>query len=340
MVKRSRTTLSEIADWDNLVWATARAARGKRTRSAVRSFMDNLEGNLGGLRQDVLNGSIEVGRSACFQIFDPKPRIIHAPVFRERVLHHAIMRHVGPVLERSLVDDTFACREGKGAIAAMQRAQHHSRRYAWYGKLDVRQYFPSISHAALLAMLRRKFKDRGLFRLFERIVDAHHACPGHGLPIGALTSQSFANFYLNPLDRFLLEKLHVCGMVRYMDDVVWWCETKQEAKSIAARAEQFFRVALSLEIRPPIQINLAARGVSVCGYRVFPGRIRLSRRRRQRYQFTRHKWETHFAAGRIDELTLQAGYASALGITLHADSKAWRRRELDLHPMVASCARI
>lgn len=161
MPKRSPVTLEDVADWNNLVWAAYRAAQGRRLHPAVRHFMDNLEGNLRLLRQGLLDGSLSVGQATSFRIFDPKPRTIHAPVFPERVMHHALMRHLGPVLERSLVADTFACRKGKGAIAAVKRAQDHARRYAWFGKLDIRQYFPSISHAKLLGMLQRKFKDRG-----------------------------------------------------------------------------------------------------------------------------------------------------------------------------------
>ncbi len=306
MPKRSRATLDDVAAWENLTWAAYRAAQGKRTHGSVHCFMERLDVNLTALQQGLRDGTVEVGNATSFRIFDPKPRTIHAPVFRERVLHHALMRHVGPVLERSLVADTFACRVGKGAIAVVKRAQHHARRYRWFGKLDVRQYFASIHHATLLDLLRRKFKDRGLLRLLERIVAAYHTQEGRGLPIGALTAQNFANFYLNPLDRFLLEEQRARGIVRYMDDVIWWCDDKHKAASIAAAAGRFLDGRLSLQIRPPIQINRSDRGIPICGYRVFPGTIRLSRRRRRLYQQGRCKWETRFRKGLIDAAELQA----------------------------------
>ena len=174
MPKRSRVSIDDVADWSNLVWAAYRAAQGKRTNGPVRNFLNNLDVNLKSLQHGLRDGSVPVGEAASFEIFDPKPRTIHAPVFRERVLHHALMRHLGPILEKSLVADTFACRTGKGAIAAVMRAQDHARRYSWYGKLDVRQYFASISHSRLLEMLRRRFKDRRLLTLLGRIVDAYH----------------------------------------------------------------------------------------------------------------------------------------------------------------------
>lgn len=340
MPKRSRVTLEDIAAWDNLVWSAYRAAQGKRTQPAVHSFMEELDQNLLALRESLLDGSVKVGEAATFRIFDPKPRTIHAPVFRERVLHHALIRYVGPVLENALVPDTFACRVGKGAIAAAQRTQHFARRFAWYGKLDVRQYFPSICHATLLGMLQRKFKDRGLLELVHRIVDSQHTQPGRGLPIGALTSQNFANFYLNPLDRFLLEELRVRAIVRYMDDVVWWCDTKEEARTVVSAAQQFLQQRLSLDIRPSTHVNRTMRGISMCGYRVFPGTMRLSRRRRKLYRLGRRKWEAQFQAGGMDALELQSAYAATLGITLHAEATAWRRGDLKRHPPLDACGEI
>jgi len=340
MPKRSRVTLEDVAAWDNLTWAAYRAARGKRTHGSACGFMDRLDANLTALQRSVRDGSVDIGNATSFRIFDPKPRTIHAPVFRERVLHHALMRYVGPVLERSLVADTFACRVGKGAIAVVKRAQQHARRYRWYGKLDVRQYFASIHHATLLTMLRHKFKDRELLLLLERIVASYDTQQGRGLPIGALTSQNFANFYLNPFDRFLLEQQQARGMVRYMDDVIWWCDEKNQAVSIAAAAETFLEERLSLQIRPPMEINRSDRGILICGYRVFPGVIRLSRRRRRLYQLGRRKWESRFRRGLIDETQLQAGYAATLGITLHAESTQWRRRQLELYPPLESCEQI
>ena len=337
MPKRSRITIEDIAAWDNLVWAAARAAQGKRLQPAVCSFLNNLDANLRSLREGLLDGTVYIGEAAVFRIYDPKLRTIHAPVFRERVLHHALIRYVGPVLEDSLVADTFACRIGKGAIAAARRAQHFSRRYAWFGKLDVRHYFASICHTRLLGMLEQKFKDRQLLDLLQRIVRACPSEPGRGLPIGALTSQSFANFYLNRLDRLLLEGRQVRGLVRYMDDVVWWCDSKADVRAVADAAEEFLHEHLSLQIRPPLQVNQTVRGIPICGFRVFPGRQLLSQRRRKLYCRGRRRWETKFDQGLIDAQQLQSGYSATLGITLHANASAWRMEQLRRQPPLDSC---
>ena len=171
----------------------------------------------------------------------------------------------------------------------------------------------------------------------RRIVHSCPSQPERGLPIGTLTSQNFANFYLNPLDRLLLEELHVGGMVRYMDDVVWWCHSKEEVRDVATSAERFLNQRLSLEIRSPAQVNQTMRGIPICGFRVFPGRLLLSKRRRKLYRQGRRRWETKFEHGLISALELQSGYAATLGITLHADASAWRCEQLKRQPPLDSC---
>ena len=202
-----------IADRENLRHAFHRAARGKRDRLDVRIFARHLEQSLLQLRVDLLHGRLELGRSSTFTICDPKPRTITAPCFREWVSHHAIIRVREPVFEKFLIPDTFACRVSKGRIAALHRAMHFSARFNYVIKLDIRKYFDSIYYQELLARLKRRYKDRRLLGLFRRIVCSHTG-NGRALPIGSLTSQHFANFYLGWFDRFVKERLGVQGYVR------------------------------------------------------------------------------------------------------------------------------
>jgi hypothetical protein len=339
-MNRSPVSLADVADWHTLAAAFHQAGRGKAARPDVARFRQRLERELAALRHDILDGSIRLGEMRAFRIRDPKPRLIHAPAFRERVLHHAVMAHVGPVLDRALVDDTFACRQGKGGLAAVQRAQAHARRFPWYGKIDIRACFPSIDHPVLCELLRRRFRDRGLLALMSRIIGAHHHAPGKGLPIGALTSQHFANFYLAGLDRYLLEVCRVRGMVRYMDDVVWWTDSREAARRVLDEAIGFLRDRLCLEVKQPVQIGRSAAGLAFCGYRILPGALLLSRRRRRRYAEGRRKWEGLYASGAIDARTLQAGYAGVLATTVHADAAAWRREQLRRQPLEPALASV
>ncbi len=152
--------------------------------------------------------------------------------------------------------------------------------------------------------------------------------PGKGLPIGTLTSQHFANFYLDGLDRFLLEVLRVKAHVRYMDDILWWCESKRAAKAQLAAACEFAQVQRCLTVKPNPQINRSVRGVTFCGFRILPGALRLSRRRRRCYQRGRNKWESAWLRGQLSALDLQAAYAAIHSIAAHGDSQGWRRGQL------------
>ena len=167
-----------------------------------------------------------MGRFRQFVIRDPKERIISAPPFAERVLHHALMNVCEPHLERWLIPDTFACRAGKGRDRRSRSRRHFAGRFPFFFKLDIRKYFDSVPHDRLLDRLARRFKDRPLLDLFGRIVRSFRASLGRGLPIGSLTSQHFANFYLGWFDRFVKETLRLRGYMRYMDDMALWADDR------------------------------------------------------------------------------------------------------------------
>lgn len=332
-MKRSAVGLQAIADWHNLAAAFDRAAAGSGRSPAVERFRADLEDNLAQLRQQILGECVPVGEMTSFCIRDPKTRIIHAPCLRERVLHQALIAHVGPVLDRALVDDTFACRKGKGGLRAVQRCQQHLRRFEWLVQIDIKGFFAAIDQQILLELLGRKFKNPGLLRLLERIVRAYQASPDRGLPIGALTSQHFANYYLAGLDRWLQARTEVRAMLRYMDDLLWCCDEKTAARHSLQAAEDWIADTLRLEVKQPARIGRCRQGTLFCGYRVLPGRLLLSRRRKRRYIERRRYWEGRFEQGRIGPRELQAGYAATLGITAHADAATWRGEQLRRRPL-------
>jgi retron-type reverse transcriptase len=333
-MKRIRLDLDHVAAFDNLALAAMRAARGKHFRPDVRAFMSDLDTHLARLAEAILNGRAPAGVYRRFEIFEPKRRVIHAACFADRVLHHAVISHAGPVLERAMVPTSFACRPGKGVLVAVKHAQAAIRRYPWYVKIDIRGYFPSIDHGILLALLERRFKGAGFLALLGRIVGSHEDTPDKGLPIGALTSQYFANYYLDGLDRYLLEVLRTRDHARYMDDVLWWCDSRAEARATLAAVKSYAAETLRLAVKETAQINRSERGVTFCGYRILPGTLRLGRRRRRQYQYRRQRWEAAWLAGRIDAHKLQSAYDAVHAITLHADSRAWRQENLRRHPPV------
>ncbi len=332
-MRREIVRIEDVADVRNLAWAYHRAARGKRRRPDVVRFSQDLDAQLNELSCEILDGSVPVGSWRRFVIHDPKRRTIHAPVFHERVLHHALMRFVDPPLERALVDDSYACRRGRGSLACVQRARVHLRRHPWLVKVDVRRFFDSVDQLVLMDLLARRIRGRRVLDLCRRIVASYCTNPGRGLPIGALTSQLFANTYLAPLDRFLLETVHVRGMVRYMDDVIWWSGSRSECEMVLASVRGFLAERLQLRLKTSVQVRPSSRGVTICGYQLRrEGGMRLTRRRRTRSERVRARAERLFHDGRIDARDLQREGDVALAITLHTDAVRWRRSRLTRSP--------
>ena len=337
-MRRSPLGLYEVTDWANLARAFFLASRGKRGRSDVENFRQRLDVELAALRAGILSGDIQLGAMTRFEIRDPKPRLISAPPFRERVLHHAIMQVMGPELEKSLIANTFACRAGKGPLAAISHVQQLLRRQPWYLHIDIRSYFPSISHEVLRAQLQRRFKNRPLLDVVARIIAAHQDKPGRGLPIGALTSQNFANYYLAKVDRLIQEDPRVGGYIRYMDDLIWCCETKDIARSVLADAREMIENELFLTVKTPFRFGRSRDGVVFCGYRILPGQILLSRRKKRRYSDFRSEIEAAFCDGRIDAAELQRRYDAIQAITVHANDTAWRKEQLQRRPLAPMLA--
>jgi len=331
MPHRLLINLIDVAERANLADAVFLAAKGKRRRAGVRQFLAGVDDHLNRLSDSVLTETYVPDPLREFVIHDPKRRTIHAPTFRDRVLHHAIILQAGPQMDRTLIDDSFACRSGKGPIAAVMRAQHFSRRFPWFLKGDLASYFHSINHELLLERLNRRFKGAGFRDLLRRVVSGFQTRPGTGLPIGALTSQYFANLYLNDADRWLIARQNVCAYVRYMDDMICWFATKDAALNTLAELKEFLSEYLVLTLKPGSQVNRTACGISFCGHRIFPGIIRLTARRGQLYRKACRRWERRFLNGEVSASDLQNGYASAYSITKHADSVEWRRRRLEQH---------
>ena len=327
-MKRAGNLYGAIADPDNLRLAFWKAKRGKAGKPDVEAFRADLGRKLEDLRGELLAGDIRVGECHTFTIHDPKERLICAPSFRERVLHHAVVNVCEPVFERRQIHDSYACRKGKGLHACLERAKRFTRYHDWYLKLDVRKYFDSIPHDRLRALLRRRFKDRLLLALLERIIDSHSAGTGKGIPIGSLTSQHFANDYLSEADHMVKEAWSIRGYVRYMDDLVLWHDDKAALLRVERQLREFCRDALALELKPPC-LNHTAKGVSMLGYRVFPDRVLLARRSRRRFVRKLGGYWQMVSDGQWSQGEFAAHALPLVSYVGHADSASFRRRIME-----------
>lgn len=334
-MRRARNLFDEIVGRENLRQAFARAALGKRDRPEVRWYAAQLDMRLGETAEQLRAGTISVGKFHQFVIRDPKERIITAPCFAERVLHHAIMQVCEPIFDRRLIDDTFACRRGRGRIAALARSQTFARRFPAFLKLDVRRYFDSISHERLACALERMFKDQQLLALLREILAAFRGGLGRGLPIGSLVSQHLANFYLGALDRFVKEQLRVRGYVRYMDDMVLWGPTTRQLCRLRDVCHDFLLAELDLMPKEPF-INLSGRGMDFLGCRVFPTHLELNRRSKTRLRRKLNALEEAHLGEEIAEPELQQRATSLLAFTTAGGVRSWRLRSKLLEKMSVS----
>ena len=288
--------MPKIADLDNIMSAYCNARRGKQTKAEVLAFSKDINSNILRLHDELISGDITVGRYTYFEIHDPKKRLICAADFRERVLHHSIINICKPYFERHLIYDTYATREGKGVYSAIDKARIAMRKYPYVAKLDVRKYFDSINHAILKKALERLFKDRQLLNLFNKIIDSYSTTPGCGIPIGNLTSQYFANYYLSILDHYVKEHLRVPVYVRYMDDMLLFGTSHEDVAQYVRGVESFVNEKLSLTLKQP-QICSSRNGVAFLGYKIYANKILLNRRSKLRFVRRAKQYKQNLDAG-------------------------------------------
>jgi RNA-directed DNA polymerase len=335
-MKRAGQLFDHVLARDNLRLAAARAVRGKRHRADAREFLADLDRRLGAMREELASGTFQVGRYRQFVVRDPKERIITAPVFAERVLHHALMNVCEPIFDRWLIDDTFACRRGRGRLAALDRARRFARRFGWYLKPDIRKYFDSISHEELLRRLGRLYKDPRLLDWFSRIVTSFRGSLGRGPPIGALTSQHLANFYLGWFDRTVKERFRVKGYVRYMDDMVLWADGAAPLRQLREEAETFLVNELRLTLKASPYINRTAYGLDFLGCRVYGNRLTLNRRSRVRFQRKLAALQLLHERGLLSESELQRRGTALVAFTTAGGVESCHFRRGALEQLSAS----
>ena len=263
----------------------------------MSAFEHRLEENLLELSDELSAGGYRPGPYRSFEIREPKRRLISAAPFRDRLVHHALCAAMEAAFERSFIHDSYANRVGKGTHRALDRAEHFARRYPFVLSLDVRQFFPSIDHEILLSAFSEKVGDPRILDLARLVLaggdgvlseeydmvyfpgdDLFSLLRPRGLPIGNLTSQFWANVYLNRFDHFVKRELRVPGYVRYVDDLLLFGSSKGELWGWKLAVVK--RLAgLRLTVHPGAQPRPVSEGISFLGWRLWPERRRLKRRK-------------------------------------------------------------
>ena len=291
-MKRTGNLWHKIIGFENLLTASKKAQKGKRFQENVLRFNYDLEAELFDIRAELMEKTYQPGEYKTFEIYEPKKRMISAAPYRDRVVHHALCNVIEPIFDKSFIYDSYANRKEKGTHKALDRFVKYFRSSQYVLKCDIVKYFPSIDHEILKNLLRRKIKCKDTLWLINLIIDnSNPQIPANeyfegddlftpferkkGLPIGNLTSQFFANIYLNQLDHFIKDELGIKKYVRYVDDFAVFSDDKLFLKKLRQKIELELE-KYRLRIHPvKSQITHATYGENFLGFRIFPNKIRV-----------------------------------------------------------------
>lgn len=334
----------QIYDWENLLLAWRKARRGKRGLPPAATFEMNVAENLLTLQAEVAEKRYQPGGYVSFHIHEPKRRLISAAPFRDRVVHHALCNVIEPLFERRFIHDSYANRKGKGTHAALDRCQQFARRYPYLLQCDVQQFFPAIDHSLLMQTINRVVVDPELLWLCATILESGAGVLGNeyemayfagddlfaanrprGLPIGNLTSQFWANVYLNQLDHFVKRELGCPAYLRYVDDFLLFADDKATLHLWRAEIIDFL-TGLRLNLHEKrCHPQPVTEGIPFLGFVIYPEHRRLKRRKGIEY---RRRLAGLLADYRARRIPITAVTASVQGWVNHlrfADTWGLRR---------------
>lgn len=315
----------DVIEWDNLHLSYLEARKDKRYSTEVLQFASRLEENLFNIQNHLLWGSWTPGPWREFWVTDPKIRLIQAPPFQDRVVHHALVDTIEPLFERKMIFDSYACRKNKGTHGAVQRLQYMLRRArrnwgnVYVLKADISKYFPSINHDRLLQILARTIRDPDVLWLCEQIIKAG-GYTQRGIPVGALTSQLFANVYLDQLDHKIKDNWGIKNYVRYMDDFVILSGSKRELWDILDSLHDYLALDLRLALNPKTAIFPASKGVNFAGYRTWSTHILPRKRNIKRIRRNFRTLAREYAASNIGLDYIKPRVMSFLGYVKHCNA--------------------
>ncbi|OGE24231.1 hypothetical protein A2688_02680 [Candidatus Daviesbacteria bacterium RIFCSPHIGHO2_01_FULL_38_8] len=334
-IKTYSLLLPKISLFANLLRSYKKACRGKRDRFSVARFNYSLDLHLLNLKQQLIDGTYRPGPYRKFVVNDPKLRQISAPVFLDRILHHAICQIIEPIFEAIFIYDSWACRKGKGIHHAAKRLQQFLRKNGTNYALacDISKYFTSINQQVLFGLIRKKIADPPLLRLLQVIISGYkdpqrstenNPC---GIPIGNLTSQLFANIYLNELDQYIKHVLKRKYYLRYVDDFIILGSSKEDMHEVKLKITEFLRDRLKLELHPKkVRLFPSRLGVDFVGYVVFADHIRLRSKNVRRFEKRRSRLLLALEKGKVTEQFVKASIRSWVAHASHADTYRLRQK--------------
>lgn len=346
-----------ITSADTLARAHKNALKGKRLNHFACRLDYRLVSSLMELRNNLIDESYRPLAYRKKTIYEPKERRIEAPAYRDRIVHHALHHHLNSYYEKHFIADSFACRPTKGIHSAslkVQRILRSQSRGLYVCQIDISKYYASINHQKLKKILTRDIKDPKLLRLLSLIIDStdsgtehdhlfapdsyYHTKGRHGIPIGNLTSQLFANIYLHQADMYAKQQLKIRHYVRYMDDILLFHSDKKVLHAYKDALTQFLYDELYLTVNPrKVRVYPARVGVTFVGYVIYPYSMRLKSASVRRFKKKFNKKLAKLATGKISEVDFDASFESWKAHAAHANTKRLvqsleeRRRTAKVH---------
>lgn len=285
----------KFLSFGNLYSAWKKAFKSTKSYEAYE-YSFQLENNLYKLQKELASSTYIPGEYHYFIVTDPKERIISVASFRDRIVHHALINILELIYEKRFIHHSYATRKSKGTHRAIVQAQMYLRKNRWYLKMDIAKYFNNIDHEILYQLLSRKIKDKFILLLCRKIMTkgGDGKC---GLPIGNLTSQFWANVYLDRFDHLVKDQMKIKSYLRYMDDFCLFSNRKKDLKDILLVLEVFLLSELKLRIKPQAtSINSSLHGLPFLGVRIFPSLIRVRsenfKRSLKRIRLREYEYET------------------------------------------------
>lgn len=331
MPKRVGHLCEKMEDMDFIRRTILTAAKGRHQRHDIRPVVNNLDHYVECTYRMIVTDSFKPTTPKEKRIYDPcsqKYRTIKvAPFWPDGVMHWLLVEAMRPVLMRGMCHWSCASVPGRGGQRIRKRIQRIMRRdpkrTKFAAELDVKQYYPSISTKRMMRALERKIKDKRFLRMVKAILDSCN----DGLAIGYYICQWLANFYLEPLDNFIMSLPGVCYMVRYMDNITIFGSSKRKLHRARKQIEEFMWDKLGLKMKRNWQIyKTAKRMVSAVGYRY--ARTHTILRKRNFLRLTRQcrRIEKRLRAGRKITYHQAASLLSRIGQIKHCDSHKIREK--------------
>ncbi len=341
-MKRYGNLWHDITDFANLIAAARKAQRGKRFRENVLEFNYNLEAELAKLKTELETKIYQPGKYRTFEVVEPRKRMISAAPYRDRVVHHALYNIIAPIFELTFIADSYANRFGFGTHRALRRFTEFARSSHYVLQCDIKKYFPTIDHTILKTLLRRKIKCADTLWLLDTIIDGSNQQETvidyflgddlltplrrrRGLPIGNLSSQLFANVYLNGFDHFVKEQLKGAKYIRYVDDFALFSDD-QEFLADARLAMQSYLDRLRLKLHPvKSQLFATKQGANFLGFRILPDRIRVRTENLRRARRRLKRMQIDYSKGKMQLQEVTQSIQSWVAHLEHGDT--WKLRQ-------------